>query len=347
MKTQKLIIRIVYCLAGVLFLVSIGFNIFQYKQFRELSKKPVYVNVDKNGSIVDSNTASNTASLKFTKNTMMKSTSNEGKTENSSGGETDELTYHLNAAKEELDYTNNQLSEELSKKAEFKKAWTQTSRTQSDPVYEKIRKDSSTKMVNGNYDPLFKKLDISKDMFNELKAMLVDKDIEINGLSETYLNASTKEEKEKVTQQLTDINEKYANKISDFLGTKNNEVYQAYEERLPERRDLTNFIGSLPPDNRINETRMDELIDSMYEARKAINTENAATKNEDSYTEITEELISQSMERVKRVNERYVELSRGFMTPEQVEQYNAYLKQQLEVGEAALKMSLYLNEKKQ
>lgn len=348
MKTQKLVIQTVYCLAGLLFLVSIGFNIFQYQQFRKLSEIPIHAKTDKNDSIIDSHTGLNPASPKFSQNEIMKSTMPEGKTENSGVAETDELTYHLNAAKEELDFTNKQLSDELSKKAEFKKAWTQPGRAQSDPVYEKIRQDSSIKMVNENYDPLFNKLNISEEMFNELKAMLVDKDIEIDRLmSDAYASASTNEEKEKVTQQLTDINEKYANKISDFLGIKNNEAYQAYEERLPERRGLTNFMGALPPDNRIDEIRMDELIDSMYEARKAVNAENSDAKNDDSPTEITEELITQMVSSSVKVNERYVELSRGIMTPEQVEQYKTYLKQKLDMEEASLKMSLYLNEKKE
>jgi len=42
-----------------------------------------------------------------------------------------------------------------------------------------------------------------------------------------------------------------------------------------------------------------------------------------------------------RVNEEYVELSRGIMTQEQVEQYKTFLEQELEMQESLLKMSLY------
>ena len=241
--------------------------------------------------------------------------------------------------------TNDRLSEELSKKEEFKKAYYQPSRNNSDPVYKKIRRDSITKLINEDYAPLFKKLNITEEEFDKLKEILFDKRMEIDDLSEPYLNAATTEEKETVIQQQRDIDNNYKNRIAEFLGEEKNEIYQSYENRHTERIRLSDFMMGQPADKRINEEQTESLIDAMYDARKVIYDEKDTEKNESS-SGLTEEKIAQSMEMQSRVNEKYVEASSGIMPPDQLEQYKTYLKQQLDMQEASLKMSLYLNENK-
>ena len=116
-------------------------------------------------------------------------------------------------------------------------------------------------------------------------------------------------------------------------------------ERLTERRSLREFIETLPPDNRINEEQKEILIDSMYEARKTVYDQMVPfTSNESSFT-LTEKTLAQMMERSELVNEAYVEVSRGMMTSEQIEQYITFLKRNRDMSESLLKMSLYLKDK--
>jgi len=340
MKTQKLLLKTAYCLTGLLFLASIGLNIYQYQQFKELSERPVPDKIEKNETVSDSNSGSESAPVKM----VQKSTAPVSEQEKSSTSEIDELEYHLSAAEEELDMTSEQLVDLLSKKAEYKKARDQLSKSMSslsDPVNRKMIRDSLTQILGNDYDPLYEKLNISREEFDEFKGILVDQQMEIRNISESIVGASSDEEEKKARHQAEETINKYENKISDFLGEEKNEIYQSYVNRLTERRSLRDFMETQPPDNRINEEQTEVLIDSMYEARKTVYDEMGPVTNNGSSFELTEETLAEVMEMSARVNEEYVELSRGMMTPEQVEQYKTFLEQELEMQESLLKMSLY------
>lgn len=346
MKTQKFVLKTLYCLAGLLFLASIGVNIIQYRQFNKLSGRLTSEDITKNEPVMYPNIGAESAQVKTVKNTRMKNAAPEGKAGDSGTGEVKELSYQLNAAQEELDMTNDQLSEELQKKAEFKKAWYRPGTNRSDPVYKKMVRDVSTKQISEDYDPLFNKLNIPEEEFNKFKAMLVEKRIEIDSLSQEYSAAKSAEEKKKIIQKEKEIDDRYREKISDFLGRGKNEIYQAYLERLSERNDLNDFMKTQPPDRRIDDVQMDELIDSMYEARKVVYDEMDTVTDKDSSPELTKEKITRIIKNQALVNEIKVEASRGIMTPAQVEKFKAFLKQKQDMMDASLKMSLYFNENK-
>jgi len=84
MKTQKLLLKTAYCLAGLLILVSIGFNIFQYQRNKRLSEKSVPEKITKNEfvshSINDSISDSESAPVKM----VQKSTASVSEEEKSS-----------------------------------------------------------------------------------------------------------------------------------------------------------------------------------------------------------------------------------------------------------------------
>ena len=80
MKTQKLLLKTAYCLTGLLFLASIGLNIYQYQQFKELSERPVPDKIEKNETVSDSNSGSESAPVKM----VQKSTASVSEEEKSS-----------------------------------------------------------------------------------------------------------------------------------------------------------------------------------------------------------------------------------------------------------------------
>jgi hypothetical protein len=236
MKTQKVLLKTAYCLAGVLILVSIGFNIFQYQRNKRLSEKPVPEKIAKNESTSDSISNSESAPVKIVQKSERKSTVPISKEEKSITSEIDELEYHLNAAEEELDMTSEQLSDELSQKAKYKKAYDKGQKIiKSNPAFQKSIRDSVTQTILKNYDPLFEKLNISEEEFDEFKGMLADSIMEIQSVVLPNIRAASDEEKAKMNQQAKEIRDKYDNKISEFLGRENNEVYQSYRKSLSEQ----------------------------------------------------------------------------------------------------------------
>jgi hypothetical protein len=367
MKTQKVLLKSAYCLAGLLILASIGLNIFQYQRNKKLYEKPVPEKITKDESAgktmsalvkmdqkrdaesatpvetVQKKAVESTAPVKIVQKGEIKSTTPASKEEESNTTEINELEYHLDAAEEEIDMTNEQLDEELSKKEEFKKAYDNFA---SNPAMQKILRDSLEKTMKQNldksYDPLLKKLNFSKEEGDEFKGILTDRMMEIQNVIPPNILAATDEERSKINQQAKEIRDKYDNKISEFLGRENSEIYRSYNKSLSERSSLNSFMETVSPDNRINEKQTETLIDTMYAGRKAVYDEMGPDIDMNSSSNLTNENIARQIEKQKRVYERYMEASRNILPAEQAEQYKAYLKQLLDFSESNLKMRLFM-----
>lgn len=367
MTTQKVLLKTAYCLAGLLILASIGLNIFQYQRNKKLYERPVPEKITKDESAgktmsvpvemdqkrdVESTApvkmdqkkpVKSTAPVKMVQKSEMKSTAPASKKENSNTSEMNELEYHLDAAEEELDMTNKQLSEELTKKAEFKDAYDSFT---SNSAFQKTLKDSLKKAMiqtlDKSYDPLLKKLNFSKEEGDEFKGILTDRMMEIQEAIPPNILTASDEEKAKMNQQTKEIRDKYDNKISEFLGEENSEIYRSYNKSLSERSSLNSFMETVSPDNRVNEEQTEALIDSMYAGRKAVYDEMGPDMDMISSTDLTEENIARQIEKQRRVYEKYMEASRNILPAEQAEQYKAYLKQLLDFSESNLKMRLFM-----
>jgi hypothetical protein len=111
MKTQKVLLKTAYCLVGLSILVLIGLSIFQHQQIKKLSENAVPDTITKDESTGDPMSAP----VEMVQKSVAKSTGPVSKEKESYTGEINELEYQLDAAEEELDMTNEQLSDELSK----------------------------------------------------------------------------------------------------------------------------------------------------------------------------------------------------------------------------------------
>lgn len=259
--------------------------------------------------------------------------------------DTDQLEGHLNAIEKEIDRSGEKLSDELSKRDGFKKAYEQYSKNlTSNPAFQKNIRDSIIQSMAKGYDPLFKKLNISKEKFDEFKCILVERMDEIQNTVIYNSMTASDVEKTAMKQKRMEINNKYKDRVNDFLGEENSKIYVSFLMRLPERSSLNYFMDTIPPDNRIGEEEVEILIDSMYAARKAIYDEMGPDIDTDSSSDLTEENIAREIEKTKRVYEKYVEESRAVLPVDQVQNFEAHLKRNLDMTESTLKTRFFMND---
>ena len=340
METQKVLLKTAYCLVGLLILTSIGLNIFQYQLIKKLSENAAPKAVTKEESI----DAPMTAPVEMVQESTLKSIGPADKEKDSSMSDINELEYQLEAAEEELDMTSEQLSDELSKKMELKRAASQFQKSMlSDPTYKKMLRDSLKRTLDKNYDPLYKLLELSPEEFDEFKGILVDQMMEAQDMGASILEASFDDEKEEIIERQEEISNRYNNNIREFLGEEKYSTYQNYSNRLSERTYLNNFMESVSPENRINDEKVENLINAMYEARKSVQAEMGPAGEDIRFpSDLTEEKIARQTERLARVHEEYAEVSRDILPPEQVEQFKTFLNRQREMTESSLKMTSQL-----
>jgi beta-lactamase regulating signal transducer with metallopeptidase domain len=258
-----------------------------------------------------------------------------------------ELESHLNVVENKLNKTSKKLSEEQSKKAEFIKAYDQFSKNMAlNPDYQKTIRYALTNTMVKNFDPLFKKLNISKEEFEEFKNILVDRMMEIQNVVSQYTITASDDEKAIMNQKRNEINNRYKDRINEFLGEKNSAIYVSYLMRVPERSNLDFFLQTVSPEKKISEEQTDTIIDIMYTGRMVVFEKMGPELDMDSSANLTEQNITREIEKYKLVYNKYVEATRGILPDDQVEQYKNHLQRNLEGNESMMKTRLFMKDNK-
>ncbi len=321
MTAKILFVKTIYSIAGLLIMASIGFNIYQYQRNNKLSQISVPKKITKNKSTRDYDPVP------------------EFREEKNKTGGIDKLVSNLNAAEEELNIASKKLSEELTQKAEFRKADDKLGKSR---IVKKTQVETLKSILN-SYDPLKEKLDMSKEEFDAFKGILAERMDEIQDTILPNINAASDEEKADMNMKRTEINNRYWEKINNFLGEEKSRIYLSYQQREPERSSINALMEMVPPESRISEEKTESLIDSMYDARKAIYDEMGPDINIYSSSELTEESIIHEMEKTNRVHDKYLEASRSILPAEQVELYEAYLNKLRDFSESMMKTRIFMN----
>ncbi|MDM7918612.1 MAG: hypothetical protein QUS12_05535, partial [Methanosarcina sp.] len=330
MKSNKMLLTL-FSITAILLLASLGLNLHQYLQIKKMSGAVV----SKDNIQVNSSTESSSANSQNREEKIAVAN-----TENKTGTDKiNELEYHLGAAEEEASIAYGQLSDELTKKEEFKKAREKLNKSMLSESSLKKSRDIFARERAEDYGPLLNKLDLSEEEAKKLKDLLFEQN------RESFISiagVTTEEEEKEMMKKASEHFMKYKDEIRALLGEEKYSIYDDYSNRIPDRTSLNEFMESLPPENRISDEQAERLIDAMYDGR--VSTYSYMPTGITSTTSNQSEMRKLSMEIQKRTNEKYLEASRGILSPEQVEQYKNYLLKKSEATESMMKMSEYLNE---
>ena len=318
MKIPRIYLALFSIIVLLLF-VSVGFNILQQRklagssEINKLNNKSVQTEPVKDSD--PSNIAHND--------------------EDTGKNEIDELEYQLGAAEEEANRAIEQLKEELTKKDEYKKAMEKldsSNMKKSIPFYAKQYAD--------NYDPLFKKLNMSEEEFEEFKnlieeSQIAERAIYYNG----YYSSSQGDFKSRSEASIY-----YNKEIRNLLDEEQYSTYQDFEYRRGEYINWNRFLKTLPSEISITEDQEDDLIETMYEGAKEVYAES----RKDDLQQIQNDkqaMNKRSLNIMTQRFDKYLEASRDVLSPEQQELYKTYLQGRLDNVESAMKASEYLEEK--
>ena len=318
MKVPK-IYSALFSITVILLLISVGFNIHQYKK--------------RTGSSDINKSAKKSAQTEPVKDSDPSQVAH--KDEDSGKIEVNKLKYQLSAAEEEVDIATEQLNKELTKKDEYKKAVEKLNRSD--------MKDGialSAKRQANYYDPLFKKLNMSKEEFEEFKNLIAERQIAEH---EIYINGSYNNS-QKAFKHMREASVYYTKKIRELLGEEQYSTYQHFGYRLDEYIYWNRFLKTLPSEISITEDQEDDLIENMYKGARAV-IEESRKDDLQSIGNDKQAMNERSINIMRQRFEKYLEASRAVLSPEQQELYKSYLQGRVDRMESAMKVSVYLDEK--
>ncbi len=246
---------------------------------------------------------------------------------------------------QKLNKTEEKLSEELSKKEKFRKARQNFDKSISARAIAQRAAESALKSMVESFDPLEKKLDISKDDFQKLKDILYEQMMEISGTLPSNIITATDEEKKERSKKVSEINLKYADIVTDFLGPEKTKIFVDYRLRLSERTRLKYFFEKIPSEKHLSEDQVEHLIDTMNAARKAVYHEMGTGIDLDISSNLTENNISLEAHRTKLIYDAYIKEAAKVMPPDMADLFREDLYQSLKRNEAMMKTQLFEKKK--
>lgn len=312
--------KTVLCLVVLILLASIGFNIYQYQLNKKLSE----------------NTAQDLATKEQAKDAL-KGTA----IKNPDNKYLVELEEKLDATEEELDKVNEQLSDELAKKEAFKNAQAQLQKSiKIDPSLNESIKNMQLQTIDSDYALLYENLDLSPEEREAFKNIVGTWRMDhAENTIPLILAATTDEEKEEARRKRQLMRDKYKEQYIELMGEEKYNIYNNYRMSSFDRDTLERFVQTLPPENRLDNNMMFNLIGMMSEARTPIEKKMGfydlirfpSDERDDTEAEREADMAVE-------VYERYTEIGNEMLSPEQAEQFKAYIAQEKESYLSQIKM---------
>lgn len=333
MSGKKAIKDLALALVCISTVALIGYNIYQYHVIKELSKGSRTLEISGNYESTDNAVSGGKTAVKG------KSPQKPIAAGDNIPPDTDieELTYHLDAAEEELDMVHQQLDNEEARKAELRKNDLERQRKyHEDPSYKNITRN----VINSQYSDLFEILNLSPERLEELKDILVDNQLASSDFYMEMRNAIPSEEKRtELKERQKSLNEESDLKLKEFLGNEDYEKFRRYQETWGEKYNVENFVESLNKDEKLTETQQQMLIDAMHEEVKHISEIN---NEEERFLFPSEQYEEKELERsineYARSHEAYINAANNILSASQMEQFKEYLKKEREEYELYMEM---------
>lgn len=340
METRKIFQKVAYALIGLSVAVLIGISIYQYTLIRNLS--------DTAGSDIPAATET-TDDTNSKLMVQAEAGAVKGAVPPAAGegrGLSDELevlNYQLEAAEEEADMAHAELADERDKQAELaENTRALQKKILQDPAMKSMIQATMKSNMDVTYGALYARLGLSGEQLESFKELLLDQQMAALDISQEILGESPSDEKKaEIRQLMKDYETEFNEKISSFLGQEKFDTFQAFQERITERQTVTPFFDSLGPDEKLTEAQQEQLIDAMYEERKAVAAQ-YGTDSDEIETALNEETIANAMESLNRTYDGYTAVARNILSESQASQFETYMQSRREMMEMSVKMAQQL-----
>jgi hypothetical protein len=257
----------------------------------------------------------------------------------------DDVSYQLDAAEEELDMAHKQLSDEISKKAELRKTEIEFQKTyMQDPIYKKRLRNN----LETYYSPLFKELNLSPDKVEKLKDLLTEFQMTVGEMNPEILTASAKEDTTRIQKRYDDLQKESNSKVIELLGNEGYEKYQAYKDQSLERSLLNGFTEALGTGEKLTEEQQKNFLDAIYKNHKTVfsGMEYDPTQRIDFPAAMTEEDVAFRITTEDNLDAAYLKTASIMLSSSQYEQFNKFLKNRRDMEDLYLQRMLQTYGKK-
>jgi hypothetical protein len=207
-----------------------------------------------------------------------------------------------------------------------------------DPQMKEVMRIQHKMALDKMYGALFKQFGWPESDIEKLKELLLDRHMALMDTGMSMMSGSATERKQAAEQSKT-INAEHDKKIQEFLGQQAYDMFKEYETTIGERVQLQMFKETLPADAALTDQQEADLIAAMYEARKAMSASPLLNDRELDPTQLTEELVAETMKQMEEMQKRYADRAATILSPAQFQQFTKWQQQMSAMQTMGLKMA--------
>lgn len=317
MDNKKVIKYIPIVLLCMILLASVGMNICQRLKLKNLSRiadsQPT-VNIEPENSVPEE---ADKIQENFDINAPVAGR------DKRTADEIDSLNAELSDIEQELDKANEKWAEMISKDQDIK-----------ENQQELVRKHRLT-VVENQYTSLFEELDLSTEKLENLKDLLVERNLAL--YPERPMDESAKEDMTTVKERTDKVNEEYDAKLNEFLGYVDYEKYEEYIERSGSRANVTDFMRSLSTDEMLTKDQKKELIEIWYNEQEKASNEALSNPSVAPTTYLNDNMIAQGLNNLEKIHSKIIQAAQDTLSSSQLDKLQNYLKSQRAMLESSSK----------
>lgn len=208
------------------------------------------------------------------------------------------------------------------------------------PQMKEMMRAQQKLVVDQMYASLPRYLSLTAETKEKLQALLVERQQALAETGLAMMNGSEGERK-KAAEESKAAKAEYDQAIKELLGEQDYEVFELYEESVPEQTHVTMFKNSLTGDESLSEEQENGLVAAMYQARKDLPNDsllNQQNKSPDP-ERLSEEGVAEALKQMERLQQRYAEGAAGILSAAQLEKFRAWQEQMAAMQRAGLSMA--------
>lgn len=209
-----------------------------------------------------------------------------------------------------------------------------------DPAMREMMRDQQKAVIKLMYAGLFKDLNLTPEEKDKLQGIFTESQMQNVEAAQGMFGGEKEGAAEEATRQITEGKKQTEAEVRALLGEERYAQYEDYQKNMAERMQLDQFKNQLAGDSPLRDEQMKQLLQLMQAEKAArppaIPTDQTQVPRKEMFTA---ENLDKQMKWMEDYNRRVLEGAGKILSPEQLQQYQAFQEQQAAMQKLGLQMT--------
>lgn len=189
--------------------------------------------------------------------------------------------------------------------------------------------------IDMEYEPLFEKLELSSDVCEKVKNLMVESQMGYGEINKKGSNADSDAERDSLRKRYEETLEQADVELAALLGDQDYQAFVEYRGQSTSRFYVRGFRALLDADEAINDDLANELIGIMYQKQQEVFAEIGVNPEKTIIfqSEVNSGKFASQSENMKKIHSRTIDVVQDILTEVQLEKLEAFLTEQREAQE--------------